>query len=257
MAGSVEVVKRIADAPALAARKRFGRYKREADKATRKAEVKESEALRQIAEALRNYEFRLDVSKNPLEDDYLDNSVGAIWYAELSKIARKIRYTSEDIEMFSFMLGEHHYEEMDRIGIFLSAFINNGADSHYVIHTRHLDSAPEYIGCHNEGKNIIIHGDAGDGLGQKMKNGSIVVLGNADGSAGYSMRGGSITVEGDAGSWVGQRLIGGSIVIEGDAGKNVGLDMEGGSITIKGNARSIGRYRGGRIYHKGELIAGK
>jgi hypothetical protein len=57
MAGSVEVVRRIVDAPALAANQRFRRYKLESEKACRKPDIAERETLREIYDVWGSRQF--------------------------------------------------------------------------------------------------------------------------------------------------------------------------------------------------------
>jgi formylmethanofuran dehydrogenase subunit C len=96
-----------------------------------------------------------------------------------------------------------------------------------------------------------------------MSAGSIIVEGDAGNFLGERMRGGLIKVEGDAGDNVGSNMRDGTIIVEGDAGKDVGWGMEGGEIHLNGAYASIfekgdGDFHSnahGRIYHKGKLIA--
>jgi hypothetical protein len=183
MAGSIEVVRRVIDIPQMSARKRFGRYKRESIKASRKARVKESEVLRQLKDAYRRFEW---------EHNSLVN------FQRLLRGIGKLRSTARDVEEFSLALEGFQHEDgfIARAGVFLSALVFCGRDSDYMIHTRHLDIALNDLGLLNI-KNMTIEGDAGCDVGAHMIGGRVTVNGNVNGDAGYKIQGGEIWVEGD------------------------------------------------------------
>lgn len=92
------------------------------------------------------------------------------------------------------------------------------------------------------GGSMLIEGDAGMYLGERMRGGSIVVTGNAESWLGTQMRGGLIEVKGNAGDSIGgsvrggtKGMRGGAIVVHGDCGTEAGAWMHGGLIRIKGN----------------------
>jgi hypothetical protein len=215
-------------APALAIGSRFKRFGPEEEKASRKAELKESEAVRQMKDAWRGCEY--NDTKGP---------VGC--YTAAFQIVEKLQYTAKDVEDFSIVLAEFQDEKefSKKAGLFLSALINSGKDSDYKIFTNHLDVPPDLLGYddyHSYKKNIIVKGNVGDGVG-------------------FNIYGGNITVEGDAGNGVGQEMRGGSILVKGAAGTSVGFFMESGEIKLEGDYVIMAFcIKGGRIYHKGELI---
>jgi hypothetical protein len=260
---------------------RFGKFGPEEEKSSRKAEVQETEAVRQMKAAWKAWRYNVVRGADT-------------YYEAVLSIVENLRYTAEDVEGFSLALGELQDEEdfTKKAGLFLSALINNGKDSGYVIHTKHLAEPLILLGYFNE-KNIIVNGDGGDCVGFKMENGSITVKGDASSDVGYGIKKGSIIIGGNAGYKVGSNMDGGSIIVGGNAGDrvgycmtfgsitvngnafhNVGWEMKCGSISVKGNAgegvgifakggeiRLEGDYgglsediRGGRIYHKGKLI---
>jgi hypothetical protein len=263
MAGSVEVTRKVADASAMATRKRFKRYKSETEKACRKLETTETEAVRQMYAAwiswLRGPGIRC-----------------ALHYDTVLPIVRNLRYTAEDVERFCFVMAISMQEDYFymKMSPFLSALINNGRDMDYIIHTSHLEITPSVLYDRNE-KNVIIEGDVRS-VGARMKSGNVRVKGNVTSYIGADMEGGSITIEGNVEGEIGERMIGGSIVVFGNVAGLIGHRMGGGSITVRGDAgydighsmydgeiRLEGDYRrlaytieGGRIYHKGKLIAG-
>jgi formylmethanofuran dehydrogenase subunit C len=213
------------DTPALAIGGRFGKFGPEEEKASRKAEVKETEAVRQMKEVWK------------LNPDYNGN---VAYYGCILAAIKDLRFTAKDVEKFSLALVEFQFEDKFywKAGLFLSALINSGEDSDYMIHTQHLAVLPRWLGYKNE-KNIIVNGNAGDCVGERMK-------------------GGRITVKGNAGGWVGNEMKGGSIIVNGNAACTVGYRMKGGEIWLEGDYESLTRYIDwGRIYHKGRLIAGE
>ena len=90
---------------------------------------------------------------------------------------------------------------------------------------------------------IIINGDAGMHLGEKMVGGKITVNGNAGQWAGSVMKKGIIEIHGNAGDYlaspyrgVSEGMKGGKIVVDGNVGSDSGAYVRGGLIKIKGNA---------------------
>jgi hypothetical protein len=261
MAGSISVVREVAGAPALAARKRFRGYKPETERASRKAEVMESEALRQMKDSWKSWRY------------YPEKTV-VRKYSPILQIVDNLQYSARDIEQFSLALEEFQDEEYfpEKAGLMLSALINRGKDSDHVIHIQHLSIPLHYLGYLNE-KKLIVNGNVGKICGHQMRGGSIVVYGNAWFSVGDKMNGGSILIEGNASDAVGFGMAGGSIVVKGDSRDQLGLMMGDGSITVKGNARysvgeemlggeirlegnfeNLGKRYGGKIFHKGKLV---
>ncbi|PVX23897.1 MAG: formylmethanofuran dehydrogenase subunit C [Candidatus Bathyarchaeum sp.] len=99
------------------------------------------------------------------------------------------------------------------------------------------------IGMGMEKGEIVINGNAGMHLGEKMTGGKITVNGNADGWTGSAMKGGVIEIHGNAsdylaspyrGTSVGMR--GGEIVVDGKVGSDCACYMKGGLLKIKGGA---------------------
>ncbi len=161
-------------------------------------------------------------------------------YIEMLERVKKIEYGAKDIAAFCLRLGAYENEDnfSSNTGVFLSALINNCRDSGFIIPTNHLDTWIRYIGYLNK-KDIIIEGNAGRCVGFEMEGGTITVKGNAAHLVGNRMKGGIITVNGNAADWIGEDMNGGDIRILGDCAK-----------------LSSGIF-GGRIFHKGILIAGK
>ncbi len=114
-----------------------------------------------------------------------------------------------------------------------------------------------------ETSKITINGDAREvrrvGLG--MKTGEIIINGNIGMHLGEKMSGGKITVNGDAGQWAGTEMKGGLIEIHGNGsdylatpyrGSDAG--MKGGKIIVDGNIGSDSAcyMKGGVIKIRGE-----
>jgi formylmethanofuran dehydrogenase subunit C len=90
---------------------------------------------------------------------------------------------------------------------------------------------------------IVINGNAGMHLGEKMAGGKIVVNGNASGWTGSSMKKGLIEIHGDASDYLAspyrgssKGMRGGTIVVDGKVGSDSGCYLRGGTIIIKGSA---------------------
>ena len=270
----------------MAVSKRFGQYRKEEKKEVRAADVNESETLRQLKTAWAAYEH-IRSSGGYSEQSY-ERASGLI-------LSKSLNYTSEDIEEFSLLLAGFQHEEnfSEKVGVFLSALINNGKDESYTVHTRHLASPIDCLGCRNR-KNVTVNGDVGAYTFQGMECGSVVIEGDALTTAaqwlsggevvikgnttrlGIAMKGGRIITEGHAGGimgWMmedgeiiakgdvysaGFEMRGGKIRIEGNAGVQVGSYMKGGEIHLEGSYESIAEdIQGGKIFHKGKLIVDK
>lgn len=119
-------------------------------------------------------------------------------YGHAMDEVRMLKYTALDVERFSRMLPELDGERDfgAKAGLFLSALINNGKETDYIIHTCGL--AIDCIGYKNT-KNILVVGNAGDKTGWAMTDGTIIVDGNTGKDTGLVMKGGKIHVEGELG----------------------------------------------------------
>ena len=170
----------------VAAGSRFGRYEPEEERHVKSADIKEDEVLRQLRAAWAKCSPRL---YNADHYSYEDT------FVKLSHIS----CSAADVERFSLVLAEFQDEKWFsyKAGIFLSAIVNNGRDSDYVVRTGHLKSPPDSLGCKNR-KNLTIIGDVGDWLGSYMAGGRITLKGNAGIQVGYGMEGGEIFIHGIA-----------------------------------------------------------
>ncbi len=252
----------------LHAARRFGRFRKEEERAVQKVEVSENQTLKRLIEAYEKFNCAYpDQTLEVLEEPYL----------QASELLKGVAYTPQDVKKFCIALSayDERPEFPKKAGLFLSALVNCGSDIAYIIPTRQF-SAPIHDFGYKNVKNVIIEGSVGECLGHGMTGGSIVVEGDAGDHAAHRMKSGRIIVEGDAGFGAGH-IEGGELVVKGNAGHALGSMMEGGTVRLMGGpGKNIGGYMrageihldgemgeiaddvyGGRIYHKGVLIAGK
>lgn len=119
-----------------------------------------------------------------------------------------------------------------------------------------------------DGLEIEVFGNAQDGVGNTMNEGTVIVHGSATDITGYAMRGGRIFVRGDVGYRVGIHMKAYKdkiplIVIGGKAGDFFGEYMAGGTIVLLGlnlepGENMIGSYigtgmHGGEIFLRGKV----
>ena len=229
----------------LAVSKRFGMYKDEEKKAIRAPEVFENQVLRQLRDAWIKVQWKGEYL------EFLDKN----YKAALAAI-KDIRYTSEEVEMFSVALSEFQDVEdfASKAGYFLSALINNHPESDFTIHTGQFDGRINFLGFWNT-KKITVIGDTGRYIGHSMIRGRIVIEGNTAWMVGHGMESGEIVICGDGGNYLGDHMKDGKIIVKGNIGGNPGNSMENGEITVEGNGGiEVGRYmKGGKITVKGNV----
>ena len=177
-------------------------------------------------------------------------------YNRALSLIKGIDYAAVDVGIFSIILAEFQDEKSfsKKTGIFLSALINNGADTDYVVNTLHLRVEIGYIGLHNT-KNIVINGNSGGGVGFGMQRGKILVNRHGGDEVGEAMEGGVIIVNGNVGRAAGIFMKNGRIVINGGATDDIGVFMRGGVVHLNGNYVALSNaIRGGRIYYKDKIV---
>ena len=104
----------------------------------------------------------------------------------------------------------------DKTGLILSVLMNNSKDASFTLYTDYLKPIHN-LGFANQVKVITIKGPAGLGLGYKMQGGSVILYGFAE--------------------------------------QSLGSCMTGGEIYLYGEYENISAFlKGGKIYHKGNLI---
>jgi formylmethanofuran dehydrogenase subunit C len=107
------------------------------------------------------------------------------------------------------------------------------------------------IGAGMKTGEIVINGNVGMHLGEKMAGGKITVNGDVCQWAGASMKKGLLEIHGNTGDYLAspyrgstEGMKGGKIVVDGDVGSDSGAYLHGGLIKIKGN--NVGQFLG---YH--------
>jgi formylmethanofuran dehydrogenase subunit C len=250
----MELKSRIGDTSEAAASRKFGRYK-DFEESAQRRHVRAGSAVAALLEGFERIPQQLSAR--------LD-------YERMLRVVSGITYSSKDVEEFAVIAAR--YSEKMPLGLFLSAAINVCADSDYTLELEGRE--PGHIGYRNT-KNVTVIGSVFVNSGEEMESGTLHVRGNALGWIGERMSGGTITIDGDAGFCVGPWMEGGKIVINGKAGHNIGTKMKNGIIIVNGEIptdydaedwhglSAQARYlpgcgmSGGRIFHKGVLIAGK
>lgn len=110
-----------------------------------------------------------------------------------------------------------------------------------------------FIGAGMSGKQISIHGIAGNALGAYLNGSVIETFGNAQDAVGDTMNDGKIIVHGNIGDAAGYAMRGGRIFVEGNAGYRAGIHMKAYQdkvpvMVIGGRAGSfLGEYQAGGI----------
>lgn len=226
------------------ARKRFGRFKKDEPMLVRTATVKERKTLQQLKKAFE--EFCRYLHEDAIDDSERHGSrdIDREYHRKASQLVGGIRYTTKDVEGFSLSLAEFEGAGWQREapGRFLSVLISNGHEKDYRIHVQDTAIPVAWLGSYNR-KNIEVFGDVSDFFC-------------------YAMEGGHVTLHGNVcGGGAGQRMKNGTIVVEGNVLGPFGRGMEGGEVMINGKCDLIGlaggHMKGGRIYHKGELVIDK
>jgi hypothetical protein len=268
-------VQRRIEVPHMAASKRFGRYKDEKEKTVRKASVKEDESLDKLTRIWKR--FKRYIYEGPAR-------------RRLLRALKEVEYTPDDVTKFSVILSDFQTDEIPKwfrqtefgkkVGLMLSALVENGEENDFTISIQNLHIPPDYLGYQNR-KNVSIIGDVNSYLGFQMTAGRMIIQGNASTMVGASMEGGEIIVKGNVRQIGGdteynRRSRGGRIVVEGDVGEictarkgsvivvgghvqSIGWETLAGEIHLDGTYDSIKLSSGSRtrIYHKGKLIVDK
>lgn len=180
-------------------------------------------------------------------------------YSDALNEIKGLNYSAQDVEFLSIRLKEFEDNAFFfswKVGLFLSALINNGADRNYTIHTRQFKEAPLELGLLNT-KNIFIEGDAGLWLGHFMISGTIIVNGNSDDNTAEGMCDGIIIINGSTGKDAANYMKGGTIIIKDGVTDLffVGAYSNGGKIHIEaGECPFKANYAKVELYYKGELV---
>ena len=219
--------------------KRFGQYKEEGHSIVWEGQIKHDAAIRRLLGAWEKYDR---VFKMPTHD--MDEGDVYIYpYRLACVLVEDLHPLPSHVERFSITLSSF-IEMADfrlKAGMFLSALINTGKHKVYSVRTLDYGEGISCLGMFNT-KNVSIMGDVGE-------------------FACYCMKDGKVIINGDAGGGLADRLCGGIVVLNGNhmAGKEwYDISMEGGELHLNGdNLRLPDGLTRGKIFHKGVLVRGK
>ena len=93
-----------------------------------------------------------------------------------------------------------------------------------------------YVAGLNDGATVIVHGGAGWGAGESMRDGTVVIDGNAGNAVAASIRAGTVVVRGDASTRAGIAMKGGMLIVAGNVGPMAGFMMQKGLLVVCGDA---------------------
>ncbi len=125
------------------------------------------------------------------------------YYLKAKKLVEKVKYDSKDVSDFLVALTKDKkiiYKRKtersnnavgSRVGLFLSALINQGSEEKYQVITKYLPLPINYLGFKNE-KKIVVVGDLGSFVGWQMQSGEIKVKGDIGLGPGAFSKGGRI-----------------------------------------------------------------
>jgi glutamate synthase domain-containing protein 3 len=111
-----------------------------------------------------------------------------------------------------------------------------------------------YCGGMNKLATIIVHGNAGVGVGENMMSGFVHVRGDVSQSAGATAHGGMLVVDGNAAARCGISMKGVDIVVKGSIGHMSAFMAQAGTLTVLGDA---GDALGDSIYEARLFVRGK
>lgn len=111
-------------------------------------------------------------------------------------------------------------------------------------------STISHLGANQRIGTLVVRGNVGDFLGERMSGGRIFVLGNTGHCMSQSMSGGLIYVDGNSGDCIAgpspgkqSGMRGGDVIVTGSCGVRVAERMRRGTIVIGGNAGDFGCAR--------------
>jgi len=233
--------------PILAAMGRFGKFKSESEQQVRDIQVKPNHAL----ETLKSFWERFDYTSMWERDEIVLSK----YYDIARKLAKERPLSSHQIGEMTLVLKDLKMESIKmgtleknlqarKMGLLLSAMINESPDKDFTIVTLNLGILPRSLGYANV-KDINVVGDVGEYLGERMKSGSITVDGNVCNQLLGSRYEG----------YIGSRMEGGIIRVKGNTGNNIAHWMSGGKLYLDGDMGDLlPRYPGALIYHKNKLV---
>jgi methylamine---glutamate N-methyltransferase subunit B len=110
-----------------------------------------------------------------------------------------------------------------------------------------------YCGGMNSQATIIVHGNAGVGVGENMMSGEIRICGDASQAAGATAHGGLLVIEGNASARCGISMKGIDIVVKGSIGPMSAFMAQAGNLVVLGDA---GEALGDSIYEARIFVRG-
>ena len=111
-----------------------------------------------------------------------------------------------------------------------------------------------YCAGMNKFANVLVEGNAGQGVAENMMSGSVRVAGDASQSAGATAHGGLLVIEGNAGARCGISLKGAEIVVKGNVGHMSMFMAQAGTLVVFGDA---GDSLGDSIYEARIYVGGR
>jgi hypothetical protein len=135
-----------------------------------------------------------------------------------------------------------------------------------VVPNLHDNPGPRFLAYRNS-KDLIVNGMVGNYFGNSMEAGSIELFGDAGISAGGRMTGGTLIIHGYAGRHLGTAISGGTLICEGNTQSPVGMEMKGGKLIVHGDVFPLdpvyghnwlppnagGGMSGGEIHFEGNI----
>ncbi len=110
-----------------------------------------------------------------------------------------------------------------------------------------------YCGGMNSNATIVVHGNAGVGVGENMMSGEIRIQGDASQAAGATGNGGLLVIEGNASARCGISMKGIDIVVKGSIGPMSAFMAQAGNLVVLGDA---GEALGDSIYEARIFVRG-
>lgn len=111
-----------------------------------------------------------------------------------------------------------------------------------------------YCAGMNKFADVLVEGNAGQGVAENMMSGSVRVMGDASQSAGATAHGGTLIIEGNAGARCGISLKGAEIIVKGDVGHMSMFMAQAGTLVVFGDA---GDSLGDSIYEARIYVGGR
>jgi glutamate synthase domain-containing protein 3 len=110
-----------------------------------------------------------------------------------------------------------------------------------------------YCAGMNKQAHVVIHGNAGVGVGENMMSGFVHVKGDASQAAGATAHGGTLVIDGNATARCGVSMKGIDIIVKGSIGHMSAFMGQAGTLTVLGDA---GEALGDSIYEAHLYVRG-